>query len=942
MPLTFSKTEKIYNFSLKAILFNARSICNKLTELQFLLSSEKYDAIFITETWTTDLILNSVLTQSSNYNIFRKDRSQNTKGGGVIAFIKSNITTSQVFAPHDIDLAETVIFDFCFDTEKIRCMLTYRSPNYDRCHLMKLCNLIEWVYRSSNSFIILGDFNFPQIKWGKFCKIPKKSLDYEFFVKTVELGIFQAVQSPTLKNNILDLILYAWEPLVFDVVNLPPFSTSDHDAVEFKIQIPAPAFNDIKANYATRDFRLGDYQSLRNFLETISWPDLFSSCLSVDDFYAKFLKVLNIGIQQFVPLKRERNKNCKKFPYSIIQQQTKKKHFWKKFKRDRTKFNKDRFQAQSKLVDQLIKNFYAEKERKLLQTNDLHHFYNFVNTRLKNKSKIPDVLHNDSQILRDDNDKANLFNSFFSTVFTTDNRIIDNLVPKKVPKIGNIVFTTELVKKTLQKLKPTFSVGPDSLNAFFLKKLSSVLAAPLSTIFEVSYRSSQLPKLWKQAIVVPVFKKKNPFSVENYRPISLCCVPCKIMETIINERMIQHFTTNKLLSNAQFGFSKRKSCASQLIFCKNVWSKSIDTQKPIDVIYIDFAKAFDSVVHSKLLLKLRSNFGIDNFLLKWIEDFLSCRQQMVKINNSFSNILPVISGVPQGSVLGPFLFNAYINDIVECIDNSTVVLFADDVKLFNHESKQLQADLLNMQNWCEKWQVKISFEKCTVLHLGKKNTRRSYFIDGNLLKTDSNPKDLGVIMDENLASSAHCKYIFRKCSQVSSLICKTFLSGNIDLMLKAYKIYVLPLLDYCSQIYNPHKVSDINLLERVQRKFTKTVLKNSSLSYNERINELGLDRLELRRIHTDLHFAYRILHNEVLGLGSLFNIKTSNKNTRQAEKVILDISPFKSDIRKFDFSCRVSRLWNMLPITCTNSINFNHFKRNIRTVKFDELFKGRE
>ena len=142
-------------------------------------------------------------------------------------------------------------------------------------------------------------------------------------------------------------------------------------------------------------------------------------------------------------------------------------------------------------------------------------------------------------------------------------------------------------------------------------------------------------------------------------------------------------------------------------------------------IYIDFAKAFDSVVHSKLLQKL-SLLGIDGFLLKWLQSFLENRTQVVKINSSYSETLRVLSGVPQGSVLGPTLFNMYIDDIVLSVEHSEILLFADDVKLFHTDSKLLEIDLKNIYDWSVRWQINISFDKCSVLYLGRNNSKIVY------------------------------------------------------------------------------------------------------------------------------------------------------------------------------------------------------------------------
>jgi ribonuclease P/MRP protein subunit RPP40 len=218
------------------------------------------------------------------------------------------------------------------------------------------------------------------------------------------------------------------------------------------------------------------------------------------------------------------------------------------------------------------------------------------------------------------------------------------------------------------------------------------------------------------------------------------------MESIINGKLTNHLNKFELLSKFQYGFRKDKSCALQLLKCKNSWAKSLDEKQPLDVIYIDFSKAFDSVSHSKLLIKLKCN-GIAGLHLSWITCFLKNRTQKVRIENTISDSIPVTSGVPQGSVLGPTLFLIYVNDLVDEIKHSSISIFADDVKIFNPSNNQvfLQQDLNRLSFWANTWQLKISLPKCSVLHIGRSNLKHAYNIDGYQLPHDcKHIKDLGV------------------------------------------------------------------------------------------------------------------------------------------------------------------------------------------------------
>ena len=518
---------------------------------------------------------------------------------------------------------------------------------------------------------------------------------------------------------------------------------------------------------------------------------------------------------------------------------------------------------------------------------------------------------------------------------------MDFTVPSKTSKFPVVNFDPSVVRSFLSKLKPSFSVGPDGLCAYFIKNLSNALCIPLSTIFEVSYRTSQIPSYWSKAIVVPIFKKGNPLDVNNYRPISLCCVSCKTMESIMNESLRSHLQTHNLISGKQHGFSKGKSCLTQLLHCKNSWVNSLDKKQCIDVIFIDFSKAFDSVVHKKLISRLRVA-GIDGFAFSWLTAFLHGRTQTVKVHNSFSDPLPVTSGVPQGSVLGPILFNIFINDLIESINGECeIYLFADDVKLFSNNSVSLQRALNHVSEWSTKWQLKISLEKCSVLHLGKNNIENPYFINGYELQRTNCVKDLGILTSSTMSSTLHCNELYKKCSRISSLIYKTFLSRNIDLMLQAYKVYVLPILDYCSPVYNPSKISDINKIERIQRKFTKRILGNN-LSYNARLQILKLENLEERRLKSDLALAYKILHNQLPILSHIVQLKQPRMSTRTSTKPQIDVPRFKLNIKKYFFTRRVAEVFNYFPVpdTCMERYDPKKFKRSLDAVDLKRYTRG--
>ena len=367
-----------------------------------------------------------------------------------------------------------------------------------------------------------------------------------------------------------------------------------------------------------------------------------------------------------------------------------------------------------------------------------------------------------------------------------------------------------------------------------------------------------------------------------------------------------------------------------LCFLEDV-TKWVDEGSPVDIIDLDFKKAFDKVPHQRLLLKLKAH-GIGNSMINCIEKWLIDRRQRVVVDGEVSNWKSVLSGVPQGSVLGPILFLIYINDLDDDI-TSEVLKFADDTKVFRKiksdaDRQHLQDDLNKLIEWSEKWQMLFNFGKCKCLHTGHGNENAQYTMGGTVLNTTVKEKDLGLTISADMKVSEQCGIAAAKANQILGLIRRNIVYKEKELIIPLYKTIVRPHLEYCIQAWRPYRKKDIDMLERVQRRATKMIQKLRNISYEMRLKECGLTTLETRRLRGDQIEVFKILNGyENIDRNIIFTVK-EERRTRE-HGVALAKKQCRLDFRKISFSQRIVNEWNKLSADCVGARSVNMFKNKI-------------
>ena len=673
----------------------------------------------------------------------------------------------------------------------------------------------------------------------------------------------------------------------------------------------------------------GDYEAMSDYLDNVDWQQLLVANLTPDTIWSAFCEILDSAIDLFVPctdVRPRKNVKTRQYPRHIRKLLSRKLILWRKFKSNRTDAAaKARYKELEADCRDAIRNYEIHRETKVINSGNIGDFYNHVNKRMTSRSKIGTLTTPSGEIVQSDTDKANLLNGYFASVCTQDDGSQPHFTPRVAAGdgINSITFDELKLVAAVRRMKtkrPTSS-GPDGYPVTLLRNTVGVLAQPLSDMFTSFMSVSKLPSSWKTAHVTPIYKKGPSSDPANYRPISQTSVFCKLLERVVVADVTSYMMQKGLITKHQHGFINRRSTATNLLESLSDWTLTIDNKSTQTVIYVDFSKAFDSVSRPKLITKLEG-YGVSGDLLHLISDFLSQRTQRTRVGSSLSDSVGLSSGIVQGSCLGPLLFLIFINDLAEIFDSSvTPKLYADDVKLYTTiesscDSDRLQQNIDRLVHWAGTWQLGISIKKCQALNVGTRQRTSELFaeynIDTNQLPVCDTVVDLGVTVDSELKFSEHIHNMVRKAMTRSYLLSKCFLSRDRTTLVKAFVVYVRPILEYCSSVWSPHLVQDIEAIERVQRRFTKRLRGLWNIGYEQRLQIVGLERLDVRRLRFDLVMTYKITFGlTCLNFDEFFKWSPCDKTRGHDYKFY--VSGASCDTRKYFFAVRVVQPWNTLP-----------------------------
>ena len=608
------------------------------------------------------------------------------------------------------------------------------------------------------------------------------------------------------------------------------------------------------------------------------------------------------------------------------------------YKRARKSNNPSIFQKYKAVRNDVVQELRRAKKQYFRNLNPTNHkqFWKTVKLMTKSSSSIP-VLERNGVTASKDSDKATMLNQYFSECFNTAQAPLSS--SDRVNFEGsnqcpvNLMCTEEEVLEMLASLDASKASGPDGISAKMLKGTAYSITPSLTKLFNLSISTGVFPEAWKVSSIVPIPKASDRANPTNYRPISLLAVISKMLERHFHSLISSYLSENHPLANIQWGFQAGKSTVAALIATTHDWLTQLEVGRDIGSIFFDLKKAFDTVPHKALLDKLQQ-LNVSPFILRWVRSYLTARHQKVVIGGEDSDTIPVISGVPQGSVLGPLLFLIYIDDVarVPLSEGTSLVLYADDMLLYRaintpEDFAILQEDINTVNNWVKTNYLNFNVSKCKFMYISRKRQCHqvpNLLLDGVNLDRVASFKYLGILLTENLKWSSHVESVCNKARKILGLIYRRFREADPPALLQLYLSLVRPHLEYGCHIWDPHLQKDRLLLENVQKFGLRVCARQWDLGYEELLSNFCVPTLQDRRLYHKLCNMYKIVNNLIFFPFSVFVPHPSSHRPNTYVQPYAHTNVFLQSY----VPSSISR-WNSIPVHITSQPSLSTFKSHL-------------
>ena len=797
---------------------NIASIQFHFDELNILLNSLKFkfDIINITETKLQKGVAPIKDINIPNYRYFHTP-TEASKGGTLI-YVSNDFNAKprkdlEIYEPKTIE--STFVELVLPKVKNIIVGCIYKHHNISINDFKKqLLPIIHKVEKENKPLYLCGDFNIDLLK------IDCDKQTNEYFEALTDTKLLPLITIPTRivaksKTLIDNVFTTRYNPLI--VSGNLTVSISDH-VPQFAI---IPCQNRITLpkdhNIIVQDFKKLNFNRFSHDLLSLNFDYIDKTENTIHDITTKFVGDVNSVINKHAPLrkitKKEYKEKCKPWLNTTIRAAIQKRD--KLFSELK---NKDSVEIRNSLKEQV--KLEKNKIKQMIRASKKAYYGNMFQVNSGNTKKLwkginsligkgnskdaincIEIKENGKlECITDKRQISDNFNTFFCGIaekILNSRKFCGNKHYTRYLKRFDQSFKINLTDKNevetiIKNMNPSKSVGPNSIQPGILAKVSEILAEPISKICNISFSTGVFPDPLKISKVIPIHKKESKLEVGNYRPISLLSNINKIIEKLMHFRMQVYLEKHKMIYNLQFGFREKHSTNHAIIGMIEKIQQAMKNKQLAVGIFIDLQKAFDTVNHDILLDKL-NHYGIKGISNRWFRSYLSQRKQFTSIDGVNSSCKTVLHGVPQGSVLGPLLFLLYINDLHNCIKNSTVFHFADDTNLMYVPEKKvrnrnvvrrLNVDLKLLNNWLLANKISLNSTKTELVYFRKKGTPtpdHKVTLNGFKLIPSSSIKYVGVLLDEHLTYTSHVNELKIKLKRANNMLSVTrhYVSKNI-------------------------------------------------------------------------------------------------------------------------------------------------------------------
>ena len=922
--------------------------------------------IGLSETWLKNH--KDAELEIEGYTLFRCDssRKKSRRGretGGTAFYVRDDIAIS--FEPIVKYASESVQLICLYSkAENLAVACLYRqpddsihghpsTPNDFKAALNRLVSCLSEISPAPD-IILGGDFNLPHISWPEGTPSRGASLDGKLMLNHLnemcnDLLLNQVITTPTHKDgNVLDLVFVNNRSLVHSTNILPVLqSTSHHSIVQitttYKAE-PVPSGNPRPKpsmfqalNYFHKDV---DWTNLEDLLDKIEWEANFKDKTpdeKLDFIYTKCHEASISCVPERVLTEEIKSTRAKRARKALA---NRRRRIVKRLITVKSPATRDKLSAEMIDIEKKLQKSYRESEiymeEKAVEAikENPKFFYKYTKKRSKCATKIGPLLNELGQLTNNSKEMAELLSKQYSSDFSKPTSSVSDPSTGAGTKLSDIQFTKDDMESVIDELRCTAAAGMDGFPAILLKKCKAQLALPLTLFWRSCLDDGYIPPRLKKSIITPIHKGESRAATVNYRPIALTSHLIKLFEKILRRHIVKFMDENNLFNSNQHGFRSGKSCLSQPLEHFDQILDLLEEGGNVDVIYLDFSKAFDKLDFKIVLGKIKS-MGIEGRVFNWIQSFLTNRTQQVSVDGTLSDPAPVISGVPQGSVLGPLLFLILIGDIDDEVTEAIIKSFADDTRAMkgiftNDDVATLQLQLQKIYKWSDKNNASLNDKKFEGMRLGPNSTIKeetSYSTpSGKLIEMKETVKDLGVLMSDDCTFSAHIAKVIEKAKNMASWVLRTFRTREAKPMLLLFKMLILPILEYCSVLWSPQEVGNIQKLDNIQWSYIRKISSPADKNYWTRLRSFKLYSLQRRRERYRIIYIWKVLEGHVPNVN---NKIISTPHARLGRKCVIPRVPNGKlgKIREASLAVHGAKLFNVLPKPL----------RNLTGVKLDSF-----